>query len=65
MVVAQLVEQSPPTPEIRSSNPIIGKTFIEQLFNVNSVEKTKIKKKRQGMAHFVKKYHGTACLIFD
>ena len=43
MVVAQLVERSP---EIRGSNPVIGKTFIEHLFTANCVEKTKIKKKR-------------------
>ena len=31
VVVAQLVEQSLLTPEIRSSNPDIGKIFIYQL----------------------------------
>ena len=30
--------------------------FIEHLFTVNCIEKTKIKKKRQGMAHFKKQY---------
>ena len=47
-VVAQLVEQSLPAPEIRSSNPAIGN------FN-NYIEKMKVKttkKKRQGMAHY-------------
>ena len=29
-------------------------TFIEHLFTVNFVEKTKMKKKRPGMAHFKK-----------
>ena len=48
VVVAQLVERSPPTPEIRSSYPVIGKTFIEHLLTVNCVEKTKIKKKEAG-----------------
>ena len=54
VVVAQLVERLPPTLEIRGSNPVIGKTFIKHLFTVNCVEKTKIKKKRPGMAHLKK-----------
>ena len=29
----------------------IGKYYIKHLFTVNSIEKTKIKKKRPGMAH--------------
>ena len=28
MVVAQLVEQSLPTPEVRGSNPVIGKIYM-------------------------------------
>ena len=36
-------------------NPVIGKIYIEHLFIVNCIEKTKIKKKRLGMAHFFKK----------
>ena len=28
VVVAQLVERSLPTPEVRGSNPVIGKTLI-------------------------------------
>ena len=55
VVVAQLVERLPPTLEIRGSNPVIGKTFIKHLFTVNCVEKTKIKKKRPGMAHLKNK----------
>ena len=51
--VAQLVERSPPTPEICSSNTVIWQTFFEHLFTVNCVEKTKIKKKRPGMANFL------------
>ena len=57
-VVAQLVEQSLPTPEIRGSNPVIGNllywSFICLLSTV-PIEKKKIKKKRPGMAHFIKK----------
>ena len=37
-VVAQLVERSLPTPEVRSSNPVIGKNYVA--FNtVNCIEK--------------------------
>ena len=50
VVVAQLVEQLLPILEVRCSNPVIGKIYIEH-FTVNCVEKTKIKKKRPGMAH--------------
>ena len=56
--VAQLVEQSLPIPEVRGSNPVIGKIYlyIEHLFTVNCVlKRRKIKKKRPGMAHFFKK----------
>ena len=55
MVVAQLVERSPSTLEICGSNPVIGQTFIERLLIVNRVEKTKIMKKRPGMAIFFTK----------
>ena len=58
MVVAQLVERLLPMPEVRSSNPFIGKklylygTFV---YCQLCVEKTKVKKKRPGMAHFKKR----------
>ena len=39
VVVAHLTERSPPTQEIRGSNPVIG-----NLSSVNCVDKTKIKK---------------------
>ena len=32
VVVAQLVERSLPIPEVRGSNPVIGKIYIEHLF---------------------------------
>ena len=54
VVVAQLVERSLPIPEVRGSNPVIGKNLY-RTFTVNCIEKTKIKKKRPGMAHFKKK----------
>ena len=40
---------------VPNSNPVIGKTFILDIylfFTVNCIEKTKIKKKRHGMARF-------------
>ena len=50
VVVAQLVEQSLPTLEIRGWNPVIGKILYYQLYNQNK-EKTKIKKKKLGIGH--------------
>ena len=58
VVVAQLVEHSLPIPEVRGSNPVIEKNYIE-LFNVNCIEKTKIKKKRPRMAHLKKNILGS------
>ena len=66
MVVAQLVEQLLPIPEVRSSNPVIGNKLYWTLFSVNCIEKTKInkrgwewpikkRKKRPGIAHFLKR----------
>ena len=52
VVVIQLVERSPLTPKIRSSGPDIVKLLSNNLYTVNCVEKTKIKKKRPGMAKF-------------
>ena len=51
VVVAQLVELLLPTREVCSSNPVIDKLFLEHLFTVNCIEKTKMKKKRPGMTH--------------
>ena len=52
--MAQLVERLLPTPEVRGSNPVIGK-LLYWIFNylptVNCIERTKIKKKRPGMVH--------------
>ena len=53
MVVAQLLERSLPKPEVRGSNPVIGKIYIEHLFTVNCIEKKKkIKKKEAGKGLF-------------
>ena len=57
VVVAQLVERSLPIPEVRSSNPVIGKNLFIILnicFCQLCIEKTKIKKKESGMALFKK-----------
>ena len=56
VAVTQLVEQLLLIPEVHSLNPVIGKIYIEHLFIVNCIEKTKIKK-RPGMAHLKKKWH--------
>ena len=45
VVVAQLVERLLPIPEVRGSNPVIGKHLYWTLFTVNCIEKTKIKEK--------------------
>ena len=45
MVVTLLVERSLPIPEDPGSNPVISKLFIEHSFTVDSIEKTKIKKR--------------------
>ena len=50
MVVAQLAKRLLPIPEVRGSNPNIGKVLLN-FFTVKGIEKTKIKKKRQGVAH--------------
>ena len=47
--VAQLVDRLLPTPEIRTSNPVIGKIYR----TINST-KTKIKKKRPVMTQIKK-----------
>jgi len=57
VVVAQLVERSLPITKVLGSNPDIGKKYIEH-FTVNCIEKTKIKEKRPGIAHFLKKVFG-------
>ena len=54
--MAQLVERSLSISKVRGSTPVIGKIYIEHLFVylfiINCIEKTKINKKRPGMAHF-------------
>ena len=45
VVVAQLVERSLLSSEVRGLNPVIGDIFIN-FFTINCIEKTKINKKR-------------------
>ena len=57
VVVAQLVERLLLIPEVRGSNPVIGKNLFIYWTIVNCqlcIEKTKIKKKRPRMAHLKK-----------
>ena len=54
MVVAQLVEQFLPSPEVRGSNQVIGEIYIEHCLLSTVLERRK-NKKRPGMA----KYHLT------
>ena len=56
VVVAQLVERSLPIPEVRGSNPVIGKNlylYLTFVYRQLCIEKMKIKK-RPGMAHLKK-----------
>ena len=53
MVVDQLAEWLPPRQEICSSNPVISNFLYKQVLKF-TIEKTKIKKKWMGKAHFKK-----------
>ena len=55
VVVAQLVERLLPIPEVRGSNPVIGKIYIHHLLTVNCIEKKKTKKKEAGNGPFKKR----------
>ena len=57
VIVVQLVKPLLLILEVHGSNPVIGKIYVEHLFTVNCIEKTKIKKKRPGIAHFLKQNH--------
>ena len=43
--MAQVVEQLLPAPEVYSSNPVLGKFYIEHLCFAKCIEETKVKKK--------------------
>ena len=66
VVVAQLEERSLLIPEVCGSNPVISKKLYWK-FTVNCNEKTKIKKKRPGMAHILRnvmRFNGKRCFTF-
>ena len=64
VVVAQMVERLLLTSEVSSSNPVIRKNYIEPFFTVNSIEMTKIKKKRLGRAiKTISTYVKVACSL--
>ena len=51
-IVAQFAERTVLTPKVGGSNPVIGKHLFRTFVTIDWNEKTKIKKKRPGMAHF-------------
>jgi hypothetical protein len=55
VVVAQLAERSLPTPEIRGSNPSIGKIYPIYLSTVSQFRKDENKRKRGRNGPFKKK----------
>ena len=65
-----LVERSHWIIEVRGSNQVIGKIYIEHLLTVNCIEKTKIKKKEAGNDPFLKekkdiqKHSSSICIAF-
>ena len=64
--MAQLVERSRPIPEVRGSNPVIGKNllFILNICLLSTVYwKDENKEKRPGMAYFFKKKITIASLM--
>ena len=55
VVVAQLVERSLPIPEVRGSNPVIGKKYIEHLLLSTVFWKDENKEKEAGNGPFKKR----------
>ena len=53
--LAQLVKRSLTNPAVHGSYPGISKIYIEHLFTVNYMKKTKIKKKETEDGHFLKR----------
>ena len=57
VVVAQLVKRSLPTPEVRGSNPVIGKKFYRTfVYRLSIVLKDEKRKKRPVMTQIEKKH---------
>ena len=54
VVVARLAQRSLPTPEVRGSTPAIGIFYIEHLFTLNCIKKTKRSNKMPEIGHFKK-----------
>ena len=54
VVVAQLVERSLLTSEVRGSTPVIGKILLNICLLSTVLKRRKINKKRLEMAHFLK-----------
>ena len=49
VVVAQSIMRPHSTPEVRGSNPVIGKLlYVEHLFTVNCIEKNENQEKEAG-----------------
>ena len=63
MVVALLVERSLPIPDVRGSNPVIGKKLNEHLLSA-VLKKTKIKNIEAGNGPY-KKTRDTVHIHFD
>ena len=57
MVMAQLAKQSLPIPEVRGSNPVIGKVFIEYCL-LSTVLKSRSKRTRDRERLIFKIIHG-------
>ena len=57
VALAQLVERPFTTPQIRGPNPIIWSFNYYQMYWINSIEKTRIDKKRPIMPHLKILYH--------
>ena len=64
MVVAQLVERLPQTPEACSLNPVIGQIYIDHLLTVNCIEKTKIKHRGREWPIFLQKVINIGTVIW-
>ena len=61
--MAQLVKRSLPIPEVRSSNPVIGKIYIKHLFTclLSTVMKSENKSKEAGNGPLLKKLYVRVC----
>ena len=58
LVVAQLVEQTLPTPELDGSNPAFGKLLYTKICTVNFNEKMEVKKRGQNWSIYKRNEQG-------